>query len=122
MPVHPRSIMANLWGLQAALPLGNAPVGPPALVNVPGFLQQTRSTWNQISTLAWTASQARFLYIDKRTDAEIDVTATQSGYAEVPAGSGTFYRIADVQDIDRGLPDEERRLVLVPQHFPAPLP
>jgi hypothetical protein len=121
MPMHARPITANLWSLQAARPIGNPPIGPPALMGVPAFLQQTRSTW-QYAAASFAAVQPRFLYIDRRTDAEVDVTGLSAGYAEVPAGTGQYYRILDVQDVERGLADEERRLVLIPQAFQVPIP
>jgi hypothetical protein len=113
--------MVNLFALEPTRPVNVPPLVPPALVNVPAFLQQTRSQY-QWSPTAFVGVQPRFLYIDRRTDAEVDISGTQSGYVEAPAGSGTYYRIIDVQDIDRGLPDEERRVVMIPQVFPSPLP
>lgn len=46
-----------------------------------------------------------------------------SDLAEVPAGSGAFYRCLDVADMAKGFPNEHRVVWLCPEDaFPLPIP
>jgi hypothetical protein len=115
------ALTANLWFLQAPVPLGIPPVGPPNVVGVACDLGQQR--WQADNEVPPTLRGAlRTLYTPPSTDARLDVTGALVAYAEVPAGSGTYYAILDVQDIRKGTGAATRRLILAPQLFPTPLP
>jgi hypothetical protein len=122
--MHVTPSLMNVYPLQATVATGAPPVGPPSALNVPCGLQQVRTVdkWDR-GLGTWTQEMpARYVYTTKRQPFTVDLLGANAQYIELPAGSGTFYAVIDVQDMDRDGPSEQRRLAVVPQRFPNPMP
>lgn len=87
------------------------PVPPPVLSNVDCYLQQARTTF-QYSATTLSPSTYRYIYMPKGTDVRCNSDGSNGDVVELPAGSGSFYLVIDIQDWHKGLDDEERRLLV----------
>lgn len=63
------------------------------------------------------------LLLPHNTDIRSHVTASGNDTLEVPAGTGRFYDVVDVDDIGKGFPNEHRAAVISQGgNWPAPIP
>jgi hypothetical protein len=99
---------------------GRPPIGPPALAAIPARLQQARTQF-QYSATTLTPTVYRYIYTPSRTDIRVDPDGSNGDTLELPAGSGTFYVVLDIQDYLRDEADEQRRCLVVPDFWAFPI-
>lgn len=110
------NLNVNVWR-HVSLPHSD----PPA-VTCMGQLRgpsQTSATVNPTDGLA----AGNYLLVPKLTDIRDASTPSNSDYVEVPAGSGRFYQVLNVDDIAKGFTNEHRYVIitkLLP--WPQPIP
>ena len=104
-----------------AFPLG----GPARIVNEPCQLRGP----NPNNAINATAGTAGFIAIVLLLGPLVDIRdpfnlpINNGDYVEVPSGTGRYYRVAIVDDIGKGFPNEHRFAVLIKvQGFPWPTP
>jgi hypothetical protein len=109
-------LIANIWRF------GNAPPNLPDVIT-PAQLH-VGVQMRQIQGLA-TFSEGmitRFIYAPKGTDIR-PFWRNSNDFVELPAGSGRFYSVMDVDDVAKGFPNEFRiGLLIVTQTFSAQWP
>lgn len=98
--------------------------------NPPDVTAMGNLAWGRrVSYAAGLASAGPFilltLLLPVGTDVRSSVTGAGSDLVEVPAGSGRFYDVNDVDDIGKGFTNEHRAAVLTQNSvvpWPAPIP
>jgi hypothetical protein len=111
------NLTANIWRGNPVPP----PVGAPALAGVPCQL-----AWDVAADVTF-VSGLNFRHVMKvrfpaGTDVRGVLSATNQDLAEVPAGSGRFYTLWNVDDVGKGFPNEYRQALALPAAQPTPLP
>jgi hypothetical protein len=107
---HPMPLLCRIWrNPHPALP----PTTPPDVDNVPCYLQQFRTEWDNLAASS-TQPPGRFLYCPKGTDVRITppLPFQFPDWIECPKGSGSYYEVVDVLDYNKGMPNEERRVTM----------
>lgn len=122
--MHVLGTTLDTYPPQAPLGIGIPPLGARTHTALAAGLQQVRTTygWNGGGPSFAGEVAARYIYMNAHAPVSLDVTFATITYVECPSTSGTFYIVLDVQDIDKGLSTEQRRLAVQPQLFPSPLP
>lgn len=100
LPAFP--LLANIWHFP------NAPGSPPDLS--PKAELRVDTSVKQLVTSGAARQQclSRSMYVPKGTDLRTSWFGGTSDVVELPAGSGRFYNILDVDDIAKGFPNEFR--------------
>lgn len=108
---HVMPLLCRIWRFPW---LTIPPAGAPAVDNVPCWLQQWHGEWYFVAAGDATNPPGRFLYMPKGTDVRITppFPFNNGDLIECPKGSGTWYQVLDVQDWNKGTPNEERRASL----------
>lgn len=121
MPHTPYPLLANYWTPQAPVAKPNPPVGPAALLNIPCSLVPIRF-FSVFNNLTLPTPRQRIVYMSVSTPVTFDTTLANLGYLELPAGSGTFWAVIDVNDYGKGTGLAERALTISMQTIPNPMP
>jgi hypothetical protein len=106
--MHPKPSVCRIWRAAAGMP----PAGAPDVDDVPCALVQGRYNWDFAGAPNREQLSVRAIYLPAGTDVRITppTPGTLNGDTiELPKASGTFYKVVDVQDMNKDTPQEERR-------------
>lgn len=101
------NLTVNIWHPPQVTP----PIGLPQVVVLGNLTPGKRHQWGTTLVGGYT-----YILLPALTDIRI------TGVAEIPAGSGRYYKIGGVEDLGKGFPNEHRYAVILADYVNWPVP